>query len=40
MLVLTGVTTPEMLAVAEIQPDLVFESVAELHAAWEGVVGG
>ncbi|MBN1660020.1 MAG: HAD-IIA family hydrolase [Anaerolineae bacterium] len=39
-LVLTGVTTPELLAVSEIQPDLVFASVAELHAAWQEVAGG
>ena len=38
LLVLTGVTTPELLAASDIQPDLVFSSVAELHAAWEGVM--
>ncbi|MGD8399224.1 MAG: HAD-IIA family hydrolase [Anaerolineae bacterium] len=40
LLVLTGVTDREMLARSEIQPDLVFADVGELHAAWEEALGG
>jgi 4-nitrophenyl phosphatase len=39
ILVLSGVTDRALLAVSEIQPDLVFKDVAHLHAAWRGVVG-
>ena len=35
LLVLTGVTTRQMLEESEIQPDLVFDDVAHLHAAWK-----
>jgi 4-nitrophenyl phosphatase len=38
LLVLTGVTTRKMLDSAEIQPDLVFDDVAHLHAAWRDVL--
>jgi 4-nitrophenyl phosphatase len=39
LLVLSGVTDRALLAASEIQPDLVFEDVAHLHAAWRGVLG-
>jgi len=39
LLVLTGVTTQQMLAESEIQPDLVFDDVAHLHAAWKEALG-
>lgn len=35
LLVLTGVTSQQMLDSAEIQPDLVFDDVAHLHAVWK-----
>jgi HAD superfamily hydrolase (TIGR01457 family) len=38
LLVLSGVTDQEMLAQSELQPDLVFDSVAHLHAAWKEIV--
>ncbi len=38
LLVLTGVTTRQMLEESEIQPDLVFDDVAHLHAAWKEVL--
>ncbi len=34
LLVLTGVTTRQMLDGSEVPPDLVFEDVAHLHATW------
>lgn len=37
ILVLTGVTTREMLAGSEVQPDLVFEGLPELLAAWRSI---
>ena len=40
ILVLSGVTRPEMLATSEIQPDLVFRDLGELHAVWEATLGG
>lgn len=40
LLVLSGVTTPELLSRAEIQPDLVFENVAHLTAEWARVLEG
>ncbi|MEJ2208885.1 MAG: HAD-IIA family hydrolase [Anaerolineae bacterium] len=39
LLVLTGVTTKQMLAESEIRPDLVFDDVAHLHAAWKEALG-
>ncbi len=38
LLVLSGVTTPELLSRAEIQPDLVFDNVAHLTAEWARVL--
>lgn len=38
LLVLSGVTDRALLADSEIQPDLVFEDVAELQAVWERVL--
>jgi 4-nitrophenyl phosphatase len=38
LLVLTGVTTREMLDESEIRPDLVFDDVAHLHAVWKGAL--
>jgi 4-nitrophenyl phosphatase len=35
LLVLTGVTTRKMLVDSEMQPDLVFDDVAHLHAVWK-----
>jgi 4-nitrophenyl phosphatase len=35
LLVLSGVTDRVMLSQSEIQPDLVFEDVADLHAVWQ-----
>ncbi len=35
ILVLTGITTREMLAKSDIQPDLVFESLDALREAWD-----
>jgi 4-nitrophenyl phosphatase len=35
LLVLSGVTDRQHLASSEIQPDLVFEDVAELHQVWQ-----
>jgi 4-nitrophenyl phosphatase len=40
LLVLSGVTAREMLAGAEIQPDLVFQDVADLHEVWQEVLDG
>ncbi len=40
ILVLSGVTDEAILAGSKIQPDLVFDDVAHLHVAWEGVLGG
>jgi 4-nitrophenyl phosphatase len=40
ILVLSGVTDEVMLSGSEIQPDLVFNDVAHLYAAWNGVLGG
>ena len=40
ILVLSGVTDEVILSDSEIQPDLVFDGVAHLYAAWRGVVGG
>jgi 4-nitrophenyl phosphatase len=40
LLVLSGVTERAMLADSQIQPDLVFEGVAHLHAVWAESVGG
>ena len=40
LLVLSGVTDERMLSGSQIQPDLVFDDVAHLYAAWKGVVGG
>jgi 4-nitrophenyl phosphatase len=39
LLVLSGITDRDMLATAEIQPDLVFEDVADLLAAWQRSLG-
>jgi 4-nitrophenyl phosphatase len=38
ILVLTGVTTREMLAQSKVQPDWVFEDLDELRENWEGVI--
>jgi len=35
LLVLTGITTRQMLDESEIRPDLVFDDVVHLHAAWK-----
>jgi 4-nitrophenyl phosphatase len=40
ILVLSGVTDEVILSDSEIQPDLVFDDVAHLYAAWKGVMGG
>jgi 4-nitrophenyl phosphatase len=40
LLVLTGVTTRQMLEESEIQPDLVFDDLPRLHAAWEQALHG
>jgi 4-nitrophenyl phosphatase len=40
LLVLSGVTNRTLLADSEIQPDLVFDDVAHLHAAWKEAVDG
>jgi 4-nitrophenyl phosphatase len=39
LLVLSGVTDRALLAGSEIQPDLVFQDVAHLHATWREVLG-
>jgi ribonucleotide monophosphatase NagD (HAD superfamily) len=39
LLVLSGVTDRALLADSEIQPDLVFEDVAELHDVWAWALG-
>ncbi len=39
LLVLSGVTDRTMLARSEIQPDLVFDDVAHLHAVWKEALG-
>ncbi|MCD4685078.1 MAG: HAD-IIA family hydrolase [Anaerolineae bacterium] len=36
--VLTGITTPEMARTASVQADVVYDSLAALHAAWRGVL--
>lgn len=36
--VLTGITTPEMARTADIQADVVYESLAALYAAWQAAV--
>ena len=38
LLVLSGVTDRAMLAESELQPDLVFDDVAHLHAVWQEIV--
>jgi 4-nitrophenyl phosphatase len=38
LLVLSGVTDRQMLAQAEIQPDLVFDDVAQLQAIWKEIL--
>ena len=38
ILVLSGVTDQATLSRSDIQPDLAFDDVAHLHAAWEGVL--
>lgn len=38
LLVLSGVTDRSLLATSEIQPDLVFENVADLWATWKEVL--
>jgi 4-nitrophenyl phosphatase len=38
LLVLSGVTDRSLLAESEIQPDLVFDDVAHLHAVWSRVL--
>jgi HAD superfamily hydrolase (TIGR01457 family) len=38
LLVLSGVTDRAMLAESELQPDLVFDDVAHLHAVWKGML--
>jgi ribonucleotide monophosphatase NagD (HAD superfamily) len=38
LLVLSGVTDRATLAGSRIQPELVFDDVAHLHAVWEGVL--
>jgi ribonucleotide monophosphatase NagD (HAD superfamily) len=40
ILVLSGVTDEAILSESEIQPDLVFDDVAHLYAAWKEVLGG
>jgi 4-nitrophenyl phosphatase len=40
LLVLSGVTDPEMLSRSELQPDLVFDDIAHLTAAWRSVLSG
>jgi ribonucleotide monophosphatase NagD (HAD superfamily) len=40
LLVLSGVTDRDLLERAAIQPDLVFQDVAHLHAAWLGALHG
>jgi 4-nitrophenyl phosphatase len=40
LLVLSGVTDRGMLTNVEIQPDLVFRDVADLHAVWQGTLDG
>jgi ribonucleotide monophosphatase NagD (HAD superfamily) len=38
ILVLTGVTTPEVLAGSSIKPDLVFEDLVRLREAWHNAL--
>jgi 4-nitrophenyl phosphatase len=38
--VLSGVTDRELLAESQIQPDLVFDDVAHLHAVWQEALSG
>ena len=40
ILVLSGVTSPEVLATSEIRPDLVFRDLGELHTVWEATLDG
>lgn len=40
LLVLSGVTDLALLHESEIQPDLVFDDVAHLHAAWQQLLAG
>jgi 4-nitrophenyl phosphatase len=40
LLVLSGITDRRLLASSEIQPDLVFDDVAHLHAAWKEELDG
>jgi 4-nitrophenyl phosphatase len=40
LLVLSGVTDGALLSKSEIQPDLVFDDVAHLHAVWREALGG
>jgi 4-nitrophenyl phosphatase len=39
LLVLSGVTDRTMLAGSEIQPDLLFDDVADLHKVWKAILG-
>jgi 4-nitrophenyl phosphatase len=39
LLVLSGVTDRAQLAQSEIQPDLVFQDIAHLHAVWQEALG-
>jgi 4-nitrophenyl phosphatase len=38
LLVLSGVTDRATLAASELQPDMVFEDVAHLHAVWQEIL--
>jgi 4-nitrophenyl phosphatase len=38
ILVLSGVTTPELLAASPIQPDIIFDDIAALTRAWQEVL--
>jgi 4-nitrophenyl phosphatase len=40
LLVLSGITNRTMLAESTIQPDLVFDDVGHLHAAWKEILPG
>ncbi|MGC9332685.1 MAG: HAD hydrolase-like protein [Anaerolineae bacterium] len=40
LLVLSGVTDRGMLSGSEIQPDLVYEDVRDLHARWKEALDG
>lgn len=39
LLVLSGVTDRTMLADSDIQPDLLFDDVADLHRVWKAILG-